>query len=72
MTLETLALIPLLPLLAAAITSGMRCGRRSAGIAVAAMLGSCVLALLLTAALIGAVAASQGAKVKEEEESHDA
>ena len=31
-----------------------------------------VLALLLTAALIGAVAASQGAKVKEEEESHDA
>jgi NADH-quinone oxidoreductase subunit L len=45
-TLETLALIPLLPLLAAAITSGMRCGRRSAGIAVAAMLGSCVLALM--------------------------
>jgi NADH-quinone oxidoreductase subunit L len=45
-TLNTLALIPLLPLLAAAITSGMRCGRRSAGIAVAAMLGSCVLALM--------------------------
>ncbi len=43
MTLNTLALIPLLPLVAAAITSGMRCGRRSAGIAVAAMLGSCVL-----------------------------
>jgi NADH-quinone oxidoreductase subunit L len=45
-TLNTLALIPLLPLLAAAITSGMRRGRRSAGIAVAAMLGSCVLALM--------------------------
>jgi len=43
---ETLALIPLLPLAAAAITSGMRCGRRSAGIAIAAMLGSCVLALM--------------------------
>ena len=46
MTLETLALIPLLPLVAAAITSGMQCGRRSAGIAIAAMLGSCVLALM--------------------------
>jgi NADH-quinone oxidoreductase subunit L len=45
-TLNTLALIPLLPLLAAAITSGMRCGRRSAGIAVVALLGSCVLALI--------------------------
>jgi NADH-quinone oxidoreductase subunit L len=45
-TLETLALIPLLPLVAAAITSGMQCGRRSAGIAIAAMLGSCVLALM--------------------------
>ena len=46
MTLNTLALIPLLPLLAAAITSGMRCGRRSAGIAVVALLGSGVLALI--------------------------
>ena len=46
MTLETLALIPLLPLVAAAITSGVQCGRRSAGIAIAAMLGSCVLALM--------------------------
>ena len=46
MTLETLALIPLLPLVAAAITSGVRCGRRSAGIAIAAMFGSCVLALM--------------------------
>ena len=46
MSTETLALIPLLPLGAAAITSGMQCGRRSAGIAVAAMLGSCVLALM--------------------------
>ena len=46
MTLETLALIPLLPLLAAAITSGMQCGRRAAAVAVAAMLGSCGLALL--------------------------
>ena len=46
MSTETLALIPLLPLVAAAITSGMQCGRRSAGIAVAAMLGSCVLALM--------------------------
>ena len=46
MSTATLALIPLLPLLAAAITSGVKCGRRSAGIAVAAMLGSCVLALM--------------------------
>ena len=46
MSTETLALIPLLPLVAAAITSGMQCGRRSAGIAMAAMLGSCVLALM--------------------------
>lgn len=46
MSTETLALIPLLPLVAAAITSGMQCGRRSAGIAVAALLGSCVLALM--------------------------
>ncbi len=46
MSTATLALIPLLPLVAAAITSGMRCGRRAAGIAVAAMLGSCVLALM--------------------------
>ena len=46
MSTTTLALIPLLPLLAAAITSGVKCGRRSAGIAIAAMLGSCVLALM--------------------------
>ena len=46
MSTTTLALIPLLPLVAAAITSGIRCGRRSAGIAVVAMLGSCVLALM--------------------------
>ena len=45
MNLETLALIPFLPLLAAAITSGMQCGRRSAGIAMLAMLVSCILAL---------------------------
>ena len=46
MSTTTLALIPLLPLLAATITSGIQCGRRSAGIAVVAMLGSCVLALM--------------------------
>ncbi|SVC52912.1 uncharacterized protein METZ01_LOCUS305766, partial [marine metagenome] len=36
----------MLPLVAAAITSGMQCGRRAAAVAVAAMLGSCGLALL--------------------------
>ena len=46
MSTTTLALIPLLPLLAAAITSGMQCGRRAAAVAVAAMVGSCGLALL--------------------------
>ena len=46
MSTTTLALIPLLPLVAAAITSGMQCGRRAAAVAVAAMLGSCGLALL--------------------------
>jgi NADH-quinone oxidoreductase subunit L len=46
MSTTTLALIPLLPLVAAAITGGMQCGRRAAAVAVAAMLGSCGLALL--------------------------
>ena len=46
MSTTTLSLIPLLPLVAAAITSGMQCGRRAAAVAVAAMLGSCGLALL--------------------------
>jgi len=41
----TLALIALLPLLAAVITSCMKCGRRAAGVAIVAMLGSCGLAL---------------------------
>jgi len=47
MSTTTLSLIPLLPLVAAAITSGMQCGRRAAAVAVAAMLGSCGLALLV-------------------------
>ena len=46
MSTTTLALIPLLPLVAATITSGMQCGRRAAAVAVAAMIGSCGLALL--------------------------
>ena len=41
----TLALIPLLPLLAAALTCGLQNGRRAAALAIAAMLGSCGLAL---------------------------
>ena len=45
MTTTTLALIPLLPLLAAALTCGLKDGRRAAGMAIAAMLGSCGLAL---------------------------
>jgi len=45
MTTTTLALIPLLPLLAAALTCGLQNGRRAAGVAIAAMLGSCGLAL---------------------------
>ena len=45
MSTTSLALIALLPLLAAAITSCMKCGRRAAGVAIAAMLGSCGLAL---------------------------
>ena len=45
MSTATLALIPLLPLLAALITSCMKCGRRAAATAIAAMGGSCVLAL---------------------------
>ena len=45
MTTTTLALIPLLPLLAAALTCGLKDGRRAVGVAIAAMLGSCGLAL---------------------------
>ena len=45
MSTTSLALIALLPLLAAAITSCMKCGRRAAGVAIVAMLGSCGLAL---------------------------
>ena len=45
MSTTTLALIPLLPLLAAALTCGLQNGRRAAGVAIAAMLGSCGLAL---------------------------
>ena len=45
MSTTTLALIPLLPLLAAALTCGLQNGRRAAGLAIAAMLGSCGLAL---------------------------
>ena len=41
----TLALIPLLPLLAATLTCGLQNGRRAAALAIAAMLGSCGLAL---------------------------
>jgi NADH-quinone oxidoreductase subunit L len=46
MSTTTLALIPLLPLLAAAMTCGLQNGRRAAGVAIAAMLGSCGLALM--------------------------
>ena len=45
MSTTTLALIPLLPLLAAALTCGLQNGRRAAGVAIVAMLGSCGLAL---------------------------
>ena len=45
MSTTTLALIPLLPLLAAALTCGLQNGRRAAGLAIAAMLASCGLAL---------------------------
>lgn len=45
MSTTTLALIPLLPLLAVALTCGLQNGRRAAGVAIAAMLGSCGLAL---------------------------
>ena len=44
-TTTTLALIPLLPLVAAVLTCGMQNGRHAAGVAIAAMLGSCGLAL---------------------------
>jgi len=45
MSIITLALIPLLPLLAATLTCGVQNGRRAASVAIAAMLGSCGLAL---------------------------
>ena len=45
MSTTTLALIPLLPLLAAALTCGLQNGRRAAALAITAMLGSCGLAL---------------------------
>ena len=45
MTTTTLALIPLLPLLAAILTCMLKDGRRAAGVAIAAMLASCGLAL---------------------------
>ena len=46
MTTEKLALIPLLPLLAAAMTSFMRDGKRASIFAIAALLVSCVLSLI--------------------------
>ena len=46
MNITTLALIPLLPLLASALTCGVQNGRRAAGVAIAAMLASCGLALM--------------------------
>jgi len=46
MTTTTLALIPLLPLLAAAVTSLMRDGKRASIVAIAALLGSCLLSLI--------------------------
>ena len=46
MTTEKLALIPLLPLLAAALTSFMRDGKRASIVAIAALLVSCVLSLI--------------------------
>jgi len=42
----TLALIPLLPLLAAAVTSFMRNGKRASIIAIVALLGSCIISLI--------------------------
>ena len=45
MSLITLALIPLLPLVAAAVTALMKNGKRAAGIAIAALLSSCGIAL---------------------------
>ena len=41
-----LALIPLLPLLAAAVTAFMRNGKRASIVAIAALLASCVLSLI--------------------------
>ena len=45
MSFNTLAIIPLLPLVAAAITSGIQCGRRAAALAIAAMVVSCGVSL---------------------------
>jgi len=53
MSTSALALIPLLPLAAAAVTAGMQHGRRAAGVAVTAMVASCVLALLAFASVWG-------------------
>ncbi|MBO61020.1 MAG: hypothetical protein CMO63_03475, partial [Verrucomicrobiales bacterium] len=46
MSTTTLALIPLLPLLAAAVTSFMRDGKRASIVAISALLVSCVLSLI--------------------------
>ena len=45
MSFSTLALIPLLPLLAAAIISLMKSGKQAAGVAIGALLGSCGIAI---------------------------
>jgi len=45
MSLITLALIPLLPLVAAAVTALMKNGKWAAGIAIASLLSSCGIAL---------------------------
>ena len=45
MSFNTLAIIPLMPLVAAAITSGVQCGRRAAALAIAAMVVSCGVSL---------------------------
>ena len=49
MSTEKLALIPLLPLLAAVLTCGMRCGRRAAAVAIGAMSLSLAIALVMLA-----------------------
>ena len=45
MSFNTLALIPLLPLLAAAVISLMKSGKQAAGVAIGALLGSCGIAI---------------------------